>query len=70
MKDDELKKLYTIEAFLNYGDLPKNFREGRSPIFGLHFEEIGIGENEKAHAYLSINGKLKKLSVNLLKIKT
>lgn len=60
MKDEELRKLYTIEAFLNYGDLPKNFREGWSPSFGLHFEEMGIGEDEKAHAYISLNGKLKK----------
>ena len=60
MKDEELRKLYTIEAFLDYGDLPKNFREGWSPSFGLHFEEMGIGEDEKAHAYISLNGKLKK----------
>lgn len=60
MKDEELRKLYTIEAFLDYGDLPQNFREGWSPSFGLHFEEMGIGEDEKAHAYISLNGKLKK----------
>lgn len=60
MKDEELRKLYTVEAFLNYGDLPKNFREGWSPSFGLHFEEMEIGEDEKAHAYISLNGKLKK----------
>lgn len=60
MKDEELRKLYTVEAFLNYGDLPKNFREGWSPSFGLHFEEMGIGEDEKAHTYISLNGKLKK----------
>lgn len=60
MKDEELRKLYTVEAFLNYGDLPKNFREGWSPSFGLHFEEMGIGEDEKAHAYISMTGKLKK----------
>ena len=40
MKDEELRKLYTIEAFLDYGDLPKNFREGWSPSFGLHFEKL------------------------------
>jgi hypothetical protein len=60
MKDEELRKLYTVEAFLNYGDLPKNFREGWSPSFGLHFEEMGIGEDEKAYTYISLNGKLKK----------
>lgn len=67
MKDEELRKLYTIEAFLDYGNLPKNFREGWSPIFGLHFEEIGISEDEKAHAYISLNGKLKKTKCEFIK---
>lgn len=69
MKDEELRKLYTIEAFLNYGDLPKNFREGWSPSFGLHFEEIGLGEDAKAHAYLSVNGKLKKTKCDFIEDK-
>ncbi|AUM25546.1 hypothetical protein A1E89_RS00805 [Acinetobacter baumannii] len=69
MKDEELRQLYTIEAFLDYGDLPKNFREGWSPSFGLHFEEMGIGENEKAHAYISLNGKLKKTKCEFIENK-
>lgn len=60
MEDNELRKLYTLEAILNYGDLPNNFREGWSPSYGLHFEEMGINNDEKAHAYISLNGKLKK----------
>ncbi|EGY5282749.1 hypothetical protein ACEWUY_002514 [Acinetobacter baumannii] len=60
MKDNELRKLYTIEAFLNYGDLPNTFREGWSPSYGLHFEEKNISFNEKAHVYISLNGRLKK----------
>lgn len=72
MKDEELRKLYTlytIEAFLDYGDLPQNFREGWSPSFGLHFEEMGIGEDEKAHAYISMAGKLKKSKCELIEDK-
>lgn len=60
MKDNELRKLYTIEAFLNYGDLPNNFREGWSPSYGLHFEEKNISFDEKAQVYISLNGRLKK----------
>lgn len=60
MKDNELRKLYTIEAFLNYGDLPNTFREGWSPSYGLHFEEKNISLNEKAQVYISLNGRLKK----------
>ncbi|WP_151789252.1 hypothetical protein [Acinetobacter seifertii] len=60
MKDNELRKLYTIEAFLNYGDLPNTFREGWSPSYGLHFEEKNISFNEKAQVYISLNGRLKK----------
>lgn len=60
MKDAELMKLYTLEAFLNYGDLPNNFREGWSPSYGLHFEEVSISNDEKAHVYISLNGRLKK----------
>lgn len=69
MKDEELRKLYTIEAFLNYEDLPKNFREGWSPSFGLHFEEMGINDDEKAHAYISLNGKLKKTKCEFIENK-
>ncbi|MDO7211842.1 hypothetical protein [Acinetobacter nosocomialis] len=60
MKDNELRKLYTIEAFLNYGDLPNTFREGWSPSYGLHFEEKNISFDEKAQVYISLNGRLKK----------
>ncbi|HEO1821214.1 TPA: hypothetical protein VAM26_000271 [Acinetobacter baumannii] len=60
MKDNELRKLYTIEAFLNYGDLPNTFREGWSPSYGLYFEEKNISFNEKAQVYISLNGRLKK----------
>ncbi|MEI1711713.1 hypothetical protein V8P85_01415 [Acinetobacter baumannii] len=60
MKDNELRKLYTIEAFLNYGDLPNTFREGWSPSYGLHFEEKNISFNEKAQVYISLNGRLRK----------
>lgn len=69
MKDEELRQLYTIEALLDYRDLPKNFREGWSPSFGLHFEEMGIGENEKAHAYISMTGKLKKTKCEFIEDK-
>lgn len=60
MKDNELKKLYTLEAFLDYGDLPNTFREGWSPSYGLHFEELSISNDEKAHVYISLHGRLKK----------
>ncbi|EHU1902735.1 TPA: hypothetical protein ACIFB9_001422 [Acinetobacter baumannii] len=60
MKDIELYKLYTIEAFLKYAELPDNYREGWSPSYGLHFEETCIQEELKISVYISINGKLKK----------
>ncbi|WP_312049657.1 hypothetical protein [Acinetobacter courvalinii] len=60
MKDIELSKLYTIEAFLKYTELPDNYREGWSPSYGLHFEETCIQEEQKIPVYISINGKLKK----------
>ncbi|WP_337078521.1 hypothetical protein [Acinetobacter pittii] len=60
MKDIELYKLYTIEAFLKYAELPDNYREGWSPSYGLHFEETCIQEEQKISVYISINGKLKK----------
>lgn len=31
MKDEELRKLYTIEAFLKHGDLPKTMRDDWTP---------------------------------------
>jgi hypothetical protein len=60
MKDIELSKLYTIEAFLKYTELPDNYREGWSPSYGLHFEETCINEEQKIPVYISIKGKLKK----------
>lgn len=60
MKDVELDKLFTIEAFLSYTELPDNYREGWSPSYGLHFEETCINEEQKIPVYISINGKLKK----------
>lgn len=69
MKDNELRKLYTLEAFLDYGDLPNTFREGWSPSYGLHFEEIGISNDEKAHVYISLNGRLKKTKCEFIQDK-
>ncbi|AZB97915.1 hypothetical protein WAH70_02600 [Acinetobacter baumannii] len=69
MKDIELRKLYTIEAFLNYGDLPNTFREGWSPSYGLHFEEVNIGNDEKAHVFISLNGRLKKTKCEFIQSK-
>lgn len=60
MKDVELDKLFTIEAFLSYAELPDNYREGWSPSYGLHFEETCINEEQKIPVYISVNGKLKK----------
>lgn len=48
---------------------PKNFREGRSPSFRLHFEGMGIGEDEKAHAYIGLNGKFKKTKCEFIENK-
>ncbi|ENU93593.1 hypothetical protein F971_00851 [Acinetobacter vivianii] len=69
MKDNELRKLYTLEAFLDYGDLPNIFREGWSPSYGLHFEEIGISNDEKVHVYISLNGRLKKAKCEFIQDK-
>jgi hypothetical protein len=69
MKDAELRKLYTIEAFLNYGDLPNTFREGWSPSYGLHFEELNISNDEKAHVFISSNGRLKKTKCEFIQSK-
>lgn len=60
MKYFELDKLFTIEAFLSYAELPENYREGWSPSYGLHFEETCIKEEQKIPVYISVNGKLKK----------
>lgn len=60
MKDEELRKLYTIEAFLRHGDLPKPMRDDWTPSFGLKQGKYGIKDEDKAHAYISLNGKLKK----------
>jgi hypothetical protein len=70
MKDNELMKLYILEAFLDYGDLPNNFREGWSPSYGLHFEEICISNDEKSHVYISLNGRLKKTKCEFIQDKT
>ncbi|MCU4469873.1 hypothetical protein MSH00_18725 [Acinetobacter pittii] len=69
MKDNELRKLYTLEAFLDYGDLPNTFREGWSPNYGLHFEELGINNDERAHVYISLNGRLKKAKCEFIQDK-
>ena len=60
MKDEELRKLYTIEAFLKHGDLPKTMRDDWTPSFGIEQGKYGIKDDDKAHAYISLNGKLKK----------
>lgn len=60
MKDEELRKLYTIEAFLKHGELPKTMRDDWTPSFGLEQGKYGIKDDDKAHAYISLNGKLKK----------
>ncbi|MDV7450039.1 hypothetical protein R5B80_06505 [Acinetobacter baumannii] len=69
MNDNELRKLYTLEAFLDYGDLPNTFREGWSPSYGLNFEEIGISNDEKARVYISLNGRLKKTKCEFIQNK-
>jgi len=70
IEDEELRKFYTIESFFKYGDLPKTMRDNWASNFGLEQGKYGIKDDDKAHAYISLNGKLKKLNVNLLKIKT
>lgn len=69
MNDNELRKLYTLEAFLDYRDLPNTFREGWSPSYGLNFEEIGISNDEKSHVYISLNGRLKKTKCEFIQDK-
>lgn len=70
MKDIELYKLYTIEAFLKYTELPDNYREGWSPSYGLHFEETRIQEEQKISVYISVNGKLKKNKCDFIQDKS
>ncbi|MDC4923546.1 hypothetical protein OHV99_17840 [Acinetobacter baumannii] len=70
MKDIELYKLYTIEAFLKYTELPDNYREGWSPNYGLHFEETCIQEEQKISVYISVNGKLKKNKCDFIQDKS
>lgn len=60
MKDEELRKIYTIEAFLKHGDLPKTMRDDWTPSFGLEQGKYGIKDEDQAHTYISLNGKLKK----------
>lgn len=67
MKDEELRKLYTIEAFLKHGDLPKTMRDDWTPSFGLEQGKYGIKDDDKAHAYISLNGKLKKTKCEFFK---
>lgn len=69
MKDEELRKLYTIEAFLRHGDLPKPMRDDWTPSFGLEEGKYGIKDDDKAHAYISLNGKLKKSKCEFLEDK-
>lgn len=69
MKDEALRELYTIEGFLNYRHLPNTFREGWSPSYGLYFEELGIKEDEQAHVYISLNGKIKKTKCEFIQDK-
>ena len=44
--------------------------EGWSPSYGLHFEEIGINNDEKVHVYISLNGRLKKAKCEFIQDKT
>lgn len=60
MKDEELRKLYTIEAFLKHGDLPKTMRDDWTPSFGIEQGKYGIKNDDKTHAYISLNGRMKK----------
>jgi hypothetical protein len=51
--------LYTIEAELNYDDLPVNLKEGWSSAFGAAFLDY-VGENQIVKHPVSINGRLTK----------
>lgn len=69
MKDEELRKLYTIEAFLKHGDLPKTMRDDWTPSFGLEHGKYGIKDEDKTHVYISLNGKLKKTKCEFIEDK-
>ncbi|PTQ86531.1 hypothetical protein [Agitococcus lubricus] len=49
--------LYTIEAELNYHDLPVNLKVGWSSAFGAAFLDY-VGENQIVKHPVSINGRL------------
>jgi hypothetical protein len=51
--------LYTIEAEVNYDDLPVNLKQGWSPSFGVAFLDY-VGENQKDVLFLSLSGQLQK----------
>lgn len=51
--------LYTIEAEVNYDDLPVNLKHGWSPGFGAAFLDY-VGENQKDVLFLSLSGRLQK----------
>lgn len=51
--------LYTIEAELNYHDLPVNLKVGWSSAFGAAFLDY-VGENQVVKHPVSINGRLTK----------
>lgn len=51
--------LYTIEAELNYHDLPINLKVGWSSDFGAAFLDY-VGENQIVKHPVSINGRLTK----------
>ncbi|WP_227556811.1 hypothetical protein [Acinetobacter johnsonii] len=69
MKDEELRKLYTIEAFLKHGDLPKTMRDDWTPSFGIEQGKYGIKDDDKTHAYISLNGRLKKTKCEFIQNK-
>ena len=69
MKDEELRKLYTIEAFLKHGDLPKTMRDDWTPSFGIEQGKYGIKDDDKTHAYISLNGRLKKTKCDFIQNK-
>ena len=69
MKEEELRKLYTIEAFLKHGDLPKTMRDDWTPSFGIEQGKYGIKDDDKTHAYISLNGRLKKTKCDFIQNK-
>lgn len=69
MKDEELRKLYTIEAFLKHGDLPKTMRDDWTPSFGIEQGKYGIKDDDKTHAYISLSGRLKKTKCDFIQNK-